>query len=341
MNELERRLAARIRRHGPIPFDEVVEAALYDPEHGFYATTGRAGRRTGDFITSPEVGPLFGAVIARALDTWWQELDRPDPYVVIEAGAGAGTLARAVLAAEPESEAALEYVLVERPAVLRAHHGGLTSRAEFPPVDGPCVVLANELLDNLPFGLAERRDGVWHDVVVDVDGDRLVERLGPASGLEARAFEAPDGARIPVQGAAMAWLTDALAVAHGGRVVVIDFADNTASMARRPWTEWLRTYRAHGRGDHPLVQLGTQDITVEVAVDHLAAIRPPDHDRTQAEFLAAHGIDGLVADGRRIWAERAHLGDLAAVRARSRVTEAAALTDPAGLGAFRVLEWVG
>ena len=48
-------------------FAEVMEQALYDPESGFYATSGVAGRR-GDFITSPEVGPLFGAVVARALD---------------------------------------------------------------------------------------------------------------------------------------------------------------------------------------------------------------------------------------------------------------------------------
>jgi hypothetical protein len=59
----------------------------------------------------------------------------------------------------------------------------------------------------------------------------------------------------------------------------------------------------------------------------------------QHEFLRSHGIDELVEEGRRIWDERAHLGDLAAIRARSRVTEAEALCDPDGLGAFRVVEW--
>ena len=60
---------------------------------------------------------------------------------------------------------------------------------------------------------------------------------------------------------------------------------------------------------------------------------------TQAEFLAEHGIDELVAEAKRTWTERAHIGDLEAVRARSRVGEAAALTDPAGLGGFTVIEW--
>jgi hypothetical protein len=55
--------------------------------------------------------------------------------------------------------------------------------------------------------------------------------------------------------------------------------------------------------------------------------------------LRGHGLDDLVTEGRARWSERAHLGDLEAIRARSRITEADALTDPAGLGAFRVLEW--
>ena len=52
---------------GPMAFEAWVEACLYDPDGGFYAAGGAAGRR-GDFITSPEVGPLFGAVVARWLD---------------------------------------------------------------------------------------------------------------------------------------------------------------------------------------------------------------------------------------------------------------------------------
>ena len=82
MKQLEERIAAAIRRRGPVPFSEVMEAALYDPDHGFYASGGVAGRR-GDFITSPEVGPLFGAVVARALDSWWGAARRPDPFVVV------------------------------------------------------------------------------------------------------------------------------------------------------------------------------------------------------------------------------------------------------------------
>ncbi|MEO7555544.1 MAG: class I SAM-dependent methyltransferase, partial [Acidimicrobiales bacterium] len=94
------KLVEAVRRRGPIAFSAVVDVALYDEDEGFYATTGIAGR-DGDFITSPELGPLFGTVVATALDTWWRELGEPDPFVVVEAAAGPGTLCRTVLAATP------------------------------------------------------------------------------------------------------------------------------------------------------------------------------------------------------------------------------------------------
>lgn len=320
-------------------FDEYLERALYHPERGFYATGGTAGRR-GDFLTSPEVGPLFGAVIARALDTWWHDLGEPDPFTVVEAGAGPGTLARAVRAAVPECAGGLRYMTVERSAAQRARQPDDLERLDRMP-DRPFsgVVLANELLDNLAFRLFERTSDGWREAFVDEGQEVLVEVAEPPEVLRALA-DAPTGARVPVQEQAAAWLGEALALVERGRVVVIDYADTTAAMSRRPQDEWLRTYRAHGRGGPPLDQTGTQDVTVEVAIDQLAAVRRPDVDQAQADFLGDHGIDGLVGEGRRVWVERAHLGDLEAIRARSRITEADALCEATGLGAFRVLQWV-
>jgi hypothetical protein len=67
--------------------------------------------------------------------------------------------------------------------------------------------------------------------------------------------------------------------------------------------------------------------------------RAPDGDRAQAAWLEGHGLAELVAAARETWRATAHVGDLTALAARSRVGEADALTDPGGLGAFRVLEW--
>jgi SAM-dependent MidA family methyltransferase len=352
------RLRARIDADGPVPFSVAMELALYDPDGGFYATGGRAGRR-GDFLTSPEVGPLFGAVVARALDTWWEDAGRPDPWTVVEAGAGPGTLARTVRAAAPACLGALRWILVERSAAQRELHqpivegaaaavgAAVVSRADLPApgeLEGPVVVLANELLDNLPFDLLERTADGWSEVRVSSASDDLVEVLVPFEGqVPPGAADAPVGARIPLQRAAGEWLRAALALASAGgprgRVVVIDYASTTADMATRPMAEWLRTYRAHGRGGPPLEALGTQDITCEVAIDQLAEVAEPTSEMAQADWLRAHGLEALVEEGRALWHERAGVGDLAAVKARSRITEAEALTDPGGLGGFWVLEW--
>ena len=104
----------------------------------------------------------------------------------------------------------------------------------------------------------------------------------------------------------------------------------------------MRTYREHGRGDPPLVAPGDQDITVDVPAEYLvhAASRAGFHlaaGVTQAEWLSALGVESLVDQARAAWEARAAIGDLEAVRQRSRVTEAAALVDPTGLGAHRVL----
>ena len=363
---------------------------MYDPEHGFFAGGGGAAGREGDFLTSPEVGPLFADVIARALDRWWHEIGRPDPFVVVEAGAGAGTLAAGVLAAAGECAGAMRYVLVERSERLRARQatrlalespagvlgpsaghdddapgapgsgpgappsaavdvGRLgpvaTSLAELPAERVRGVVLANELLDNLPFDLLQRRGGAWLEVRVGAAGDRFTEVPVPArpelaAEADRLAPDAPDGARIPLQLAARQWLREALAVVERGRVVVIDYADTTPSLARRPWSEWVRTYVAHARGGLPLDRPGAQDVTCELAVDQLERLRATDADRSQAEFLEDHGIGDLAAAARQRWSEGAAAGSLDALKARSRLSEAAALLDPTGLGGYRVLEWV-
>ena len=374
-------MVERIRRLGPIPFDDYLELALYAPGAGFYASGGAAGR-SGDFLTSPEIGPLFGAVLARALDQWWEELGAPDPFVVVEAAAGIGTLAKAVLAASPQCTPALRYLLVERSEHLRNRQpsvipvepaatvlgpvapsdeddgegaqvlpgGGprVASLSELPsgPLTG--VIFANELLDNLPFVLLERTAQGWSEVRVaessGADGPLLVEVLTPASATDVETAErlvpsAPAGARIPIQGRAVEWIRDALRRLSRGRVVLIDYASTTDDLARRPMDEWLRTYRRGAPGTGALDRPGSQDITVEVCIDQLSRVQAPVSNRPQLEFLSAHGLEALTDAARAAWQSAAAAPDLAALRAKSRVSESAALADPTGLGAFRVLEW--
>src|SRR6266566_3308107 len=138
MSRAREQIVERIRREGPIPFDAFVELALYGDD-GFFTRGGGAGRAGRDFVTSPEVGPLFGVLVARALDGWWDDLGREDPFLVVDAGAGRGRLATDVLAAAPRCAPALRYVLVERSAELRAAQRDLLEVEPAEDVLGPAV----------------------------------------------------------------------------------------------------------------------------------------------------------------------------------------------------------
>jgi SAM-dependent MidA family methyltransferase len=325
-----------------ISFERFMDLALYG-EHGFYSSGGSAGRR-GDFITSPEVGPLFGAVLARALDAWWRDLGEPEEYTVVEAGAGPGTLARSIFAAAPACSAAMRYIAVEVSAAQRERHpDGIESVTSMPtePITG--LILANELLDNLPFRLFVM-DGGWREAHVIAQGDgTFAEILREADDAVSLPLpvDAPHGARAPIQTAAVAWMESSRALLRRGRVVVIDYASpTTAALAHRPWREWLRTYHGHQLGEHYLRNPGGQDITADVGLDQIAAVLgAPDAVRSQNQFLQRWGIGDLVDEGRQFWIDHAAHPTLRVMAMRSRVREAEALLAVPGLGSFVVLEY--
>jgi len=312
--------------------------ALYGKE-GFYSRVGSAGRR-GDFITSPEVGPLFGAVLARAIDEWWRELGSPENFCVVEVGAGPGTLARSVVAAQPECLDHGRYVAVEMSAEqMRRHPDSVQSVSEMPERIEHGVVIANELLDNLPFRLFVF-DGGWREAFVAMKGeDSFIEVLGErVETPHGFPDAAPLGTRLPLQEDAKVWVSRVRSVLQKGRLLILDYCTpTTAELASMPWREWLRTYRQHERGPHYLRDVGFQDITTQVCLDQL------DLDdaqvSTQTEFLRRHGIDQLVEEGRTYWEAHAARPDVLAMAMRSRIREAEALCDEHGLGGFTVLEF--
>jgi len=361
-----------------VPFSAFMDFALYDPEIGFYTSTrggrsGRAGGARGDFVTSPEVGPLFGALLAERLDREWDALGRPSPFVVVECGAGPGTLARSIAFASPRCSTALRYLMVEISVEQRAEHGAhldgwvgevgasqleeFIASADVGPRFASCssmpasivgVVVANELLDNLPFEIV-RHDGRGAFERFDVelvghDGDEPVFEFvttvfEPERDEATILSTATAGEWTPLQRWARAWVRETIDRIERGTLLVIDYGATTADLAARPAMGWLRTFAGNERGGHPLDSPGTRDITADVAIDQVSIDHAPSLLTSQRAYLTDLGIEVLVEEGRRIWAERATAPDVAALRARSRIGEAEALTEAGGLGDFVVLEW--
>ena len=290
-------------------------------------------------MTSPEVGPLFGAVVANALDAEWRRLGEPADFVVTEVGAGPGSLARSVLFAEPACREALMYRTVERSALQRSHHpDGVEIHTTFPtePVVG--VVFANELLDNLPFTPVQSDGEKWYEIrVIERDGQLIefpVLAEAPLAGVCNERFDVLSSGRRYLQSEATEWVSSAQASLLAGRLIVIDYARDSSAEVM------VRTYAEHGHAGDPLEGLGTKDITIDVDLKQMQKAHGEGFThRPQAEWLAEHDIESLVEQGRAAWSAGAATGDLAALRGRSRVREAEALRDIEGLGSFQVLEW--
>jgi SAM-dependent MidA family methyltransferase len=204
------------------------------------------------------------------------------------------------------------------------------------PITG--VILANELLDNLPFRLFVF-DGSWKEAFVSqAFSGQFVEVLHTPDVVPSCLPQtAPLGSRAPIQDPAASWVRNSLSKIAQGRLLLFDYCSmSTSDIALTPWREWLRTYRDQGRGTHYLSDPGSQDITTQVMLDQLPTGFT---SSTQAEFLKQWGIDDLVSEGNAYWENMKHAPDVAAMKMRSRSTEELSITDVLSLGNFQSLLW--
>jgi NADH dehydrogenase [ubiquinone] 1 alpha subcomplex assembly factor 7 len=325
----EQAIRDAIRDHGPITFVELMRHALYGPG-GFYGRPPVGP--DGDFVTSPHVHPVFATMLARAIRGLWEDVGRPEPYRITEAGAGDGTLARQLLS--ELSDVPVAYTAVEASTGARETLGrldGVHVAAEIePPAD---LVVANELLDNLPFrvvrGGREVRIG-WRDGFVDV----LVE---PDEELTPFVASTPDDETVVVPVGALAFVDRVAATIERGHVLLIDYG--ALGSAGGP----LHGYRGHRVVDDVLAAPGSSDITSGVDFEAVAA-RAEKRGLTAFPTITQH--DALIALGLEGWlrAELDRQRDLlnaregaAAVRTWSSRSRATLVADPAGLGRFRWL----
>jgi SAM-dependent MidA family methyltransferase len=351
-----RRLADLIRaeahaRGGRLPFDRFMELALYAPGLGYYTAGARKLGPGGDFVTAPEISPLFGRCIARQCLEVFDALGGGD---VLELGAGTGSLAAELLAElAAHGRPPGHYLILEPSADLRSRQRELLAERvpelaervawlDDLPQRFNGLLLANEVADAIPvhrFRVGEDRSiaevsvrpaGLgWEECA----GDPLTPGLAEAvDALQAQGLANAPGYCSEINLRLGPWV-GALALAMArGLALVIDYGYPRAEYyhpERRSGT-LICHYRHRAHGD-PYVHLGLQDITAHVDFSVLAAAgRAAGLEvagfATQAHFLIGCGLETLLAEA------------AAGGSGVDRMLEAKQLVMPTGMGErFRVL----
>jgi len=352
---LVERIRAEIRRAGPMSFARFMELALYAPDGGYYRDAATRPGREGDFITAPELHPIFGWSVARGIDEIWRRLGEPSPFVVREHGAGGGALAVAILDGLRDMGSTLLDVIAYEPVEIDARrleaftvrlaaagHGGRQREPAGGSFTG--VVLGNEVLDALPVHRVGRRGDRVVELAVRLDGDEdfvevETEPTTPALAerLAAEGVELADGQTAEVCLALDDWIAAAAAPLRQGVLLLIDYGAPALELYDpvRRLDGTLRAYVRHQVHADPYRHVGRQDLTAHVdvtAVERAAAAAGLSTIgvTTQAEALMGLGIEArlqsIQADPATTFEEYTLV--------RSALMR---LLDPAAMGRFRVM----
>ena len=320
------RLAALIRNEiaandGAIPFSRFMELALYAPGLGYYSAGARKFGESGDFVTAPEIGPIFAACVAESVAPVLQQLG--STALFLELGGGSGAFAEVALKRLTELDALPDrYLILEPSADLRQRQRERLQQNLSPPLfelvewpDGPLphewngVLFANEVVDALPTPRFAIRDGEVFEEHVSIEGDHFVRTLRPADaflgnavrnverGLE-RAFE--EGYRSEVLPQLPYWIQAVSGGMQRGAMLFVDYGHPRSEFylpERRDGT--LRAYYRHRMHEEPLLWPGLQDLTASVDFTALAeAGVAAGFDFagycSQASFLLGNGMAGVL-----------------------------------------------
>ena len=305
---------------GTISFAEFMHYALYTPELGYYSAGSRKFGADGDFVTAPEISPLFGRVVAKQCAPVLREIGAAS---VLEFGAGSGRLALAMLQALRELGALPdEYRILEVSADLRERQQRLLCD-ELPeyanrivwlermPDSHRGVVIANEVLDALPVErFMRRRDGVYQLRVADEAGE-FVFVDEPAPGILVRAVDEiergiggvlPENYVSEVSLAAPAWLGDVAGMLEHGLLMLFDYGVSRHEYYAAGRGEgWLRCHFRHRAHSDPLILPGIQDLTAWVDFTAVAEAALGNGLQvlgylSQAQFLLAGGVEAELQD---------------------------------------------
>jgi SAM-dependent MidA family methyltransferase len=256
---------------GCLPFDQFMALALYAPGLGYYAKSdrqfGALPSSGSDFITAPEISPLFGRALARQVE---QALDAAHASDVFEFGAGSGALAEQVLLALDERVQC--YSIVDVSGALRqaqqqrlAGFGHRVQWLDAWPAQMHGVVLGNEVLDAMPVQLLHWDGQQWHERGVGRDGDHFTWADRPTTLRPPHPGPFVPGSLLEIHPQAEAFMRSLADRLTCGAAFFIDYGFPEAEYyhpQRHMGT--LMCHQGHRSDTNPLVQVGDKDITAHV-----------------------------------------------------------------------------
>ena len=274
--ELAGIIQQKIKSEGPISFRDFMEMALYYPGLGYYTSPKEKIGPGGDFYTSANLTPHFGAMIARQMEEMWQHMGK-GKFTIVEYGAGTGLLCHDILDYlhnRPEFYEQLRYCVVERSPSMRSSershlHEKVSWHAsigDLAPVTG--CIFSNELIDNFPVHMVVMDDEL-REIFVD-HSNGFIEILQPAGDalknyLAELNIILPKGFRTEINLDAVKWMSEISAALKKGYVMTIDYgypSSELYSEHRNGGT--LMCYHKHHLNTDPFQAIGEQDITAHV-----------------------------------------------------------------------------
>ncbi|MBD2771834.1 class I SAM-dependent methyltransferase [Iningainema tapete] len=280
-----------------ITFAEYMDMVLYHPEHGYYSTKAVTLGKHGDFFTSVHLGSDFGELLAEQFVQMWEMIGKPQPFSLVEMGAGQGILALDILKyiqqKYAEFFAVLDYIIIEKSSILKQEQQqrlGEFSVRWFNLEEIPCnsitgCFFSNELVDAMPVHQFIWQQGQLREIYVTTSvetprrnvstGNPLfVEIVDEAStpqlaeyfdlvGVDVKGLA--DNYRSEVNLAAFEFLSIVADRLQQGYVLTIDYgytANRYYNRGRSQGT--LQCYYQHQHHNNPYINIGEQDITAHV-----------------------------------------------------------------------------
>jgi len=302
---------------GALGFDRFMELALYAPGFGYYSAGARKFGEQGDFVTAPEISPLFAQCLANQCIQAFEHLESPS---ILEFGAGSGRLAVDLLTSlEKKQRLPEHYYILEVSADLKARQQALVKQEiphltnkvtwlkQLPSSPIQAVVIANEVLDAMPVHRFRRFQNQWQEQMVVLGDQGLISdwqsiRSPNLASAITQLNLTQETIESEINLRQHSWIESIHHCLEKGLVLLIDYGFPASVYYHESRTEGtlMCHYRHHAHAN-PLVYIGLQDITAHV--DFTAVAKSALNSgfdvcgfSSQAFFLFSTGLDKIMAD---------------------------------------------